>query len=275
MKYTLPYQFLLALGLSVAYPPLSHAQWLQNTSTTPGVATTASFPNATGPYTGSITAIASNFVDGAANGIPGIVPTAFTNVSASFLANFSLNPGGTFDYLNVGYNDPGDSFDVTFSFTGLALGYLPAGAILAFLDIDINENVHNLQAFGPGNVPIMTPWLTPLASPANLFDYNNPDGGIAPGSAAVISESSGVYNLLGQSSNQDAAFQGFRLTQNVTSITWHFDRSPGGGGGTGGYGVAIAIPEPSTNVFLLVGGVAALVAYAPKYRSRALFGRLR
>ena len=268
------YRPLLVLALSAAFAPISNAQWLQHTVVTTGLSTTAVFPGGAGPYAGTVTTSVSNIFDGLGNGVPGIGAVPFTNLTPTLLANFPLNSNGAFEYMPVSFSDNGDSYDVTMNFTGLGSGYLPAGSVIALLDIDISEQMLGFKAFGPGNVQITTSWLTPLAAPRDVFDWSNSLGdGINPAFAASVSESGGVYDLLGMNINLDSAFQGFSSTENIESMTWHFTfPNPGPfNAGTGGYAVAIGspVPEPSSATLAIIGGLAGLIGYRRKSRKQA------
>jgi hypothetical protein len=63
--------------------------------------------------------------------------------------------------------------------------------------------------------------------------------------------------------NQDSAFQGFTLNQNISSLSFLF-ADGFGPPGSGGYGVAIAVPEPATTT-LAITGIAGLWAYRRKF----------
>jgi hypothetical protein len=240
---------------------LARAQWLTHTytSNTPPTSqtTNAIFPGATAGYVGSVNVSTSNFVDGTGNGYVGISPSPFTAVTPTFNSLFPLNPGSTFDYLNVGYNDTGDKVTVTFDFTGLAFRYLPAGTIAAFLDVDSLETIQNMTAIDPAGNIITAPWLSPLASPRDLFDYNNLGGdGLIPGAEANYSQLGGVYNFNGKATNDSSAFLGFSTLVDIRSLTFTLGNSgPVTPNSPGGYGVALGapVPEPSSLALLAVG----------------------
>lgn len=256
---------LLLFPVCAVLTPQLQAQWLVHSPTNPGISTTASFANPQPGYTGSVVAKISNVSSGVVPGVPGITPNPFTNLTPTFFspAGFTTDPGGSFDYLNIGYNDSDDTFKVTISFASLAGGFLPAGSTIAFLDVDNGENILNLAAIGPTGG-----WLAPLSAPQDYFDYDNAPGGVAAGLGATFS-GAGPYNLLGNSLNQDSAFQGFVTTQNIRSLSFTYSNTNANTGFmlAGDLGIAIgmrAIPEPSSAALLALGGIAGLVAFRRK-----------
>lgn len=255
-------RIILSLITALAFASTSglQAQWLTHTytSNTPPTSqtTNAIFANATGGYVGNVSVSATNFVDGTGNGYIGIAPSPFTAVTPTFNSLFPLNPGGRFDYLNVGYNDTGDKVTVTFDFSGLAFRYLPAGTVAAFLDVDSLETIQNMTATDSAGNLITGAWLTPLASPRDLFDYNNLGGdGLIAGAEATYSQVAGVYNFNGTATNDSSAFQGFSTLTDIRSLTFTLGNSgPVTPNSPGGYGIALGqIPEPSTAMLALVG----------------------
>ncbi len=264
---------LAILAFAFCSAPVAKAQWLTHTTTNPGTDTNAVFP-AGGP-SGYATAHLTPFRDGIGNGIPGISPNPFTNVTAAFTSYCPANPGGTFDFLNVTSNDTGDAFMVTFDFSNLAGGVLPAGSTIAFLDVDTYEDVYEISGFAAGGGQYSTPWLNQfngIPAPA-AFDYDNAGGGVNPILAAALLTGGATYALIGDASNQDSAFQGFTTTQPLGSLSFIYSVSDPTGNANPGfnsYGIAIqAVPEPSTNALALLGGVIALVAYRRQQNRRA------
>lgn len=265
---------LVLLASLLGSAPGARAQWLTHTTTIPGTNTNAVFP-AGGP-SGFATASVTPFRDGFGNGIPGISPNPFTNVTTAFTNFCPLNPGGTFDFLNVTSNDTGDVFLVTFNFSNLAGGVLPAGSTIAFLDVDNNENVLELSGFDQSGNQFGGPWLNQFngfPAPA-AFDYDNAGGGVTLGQSATVGLSGGFYSLTGDPSNQDSAFQGFTTTQPLGSLTFIYSVSDPSGGATlafDSYGIAIkAVPEPAPTALAVLGGVLAL-AYSQRRRLRIKF----
>jgi hypothetical protein len=263
------------LGLSLVSS--SQAQWLTHTPDTsqpPGVATNASFPSV---LTGNVTAAITVFTDGLGNGVPGITPNPFTNVTSTFLSYYPvLNPGNQFDFLNVTSNDTGDIFQVVFNFSGLAGGVLPAGSTIAFLDLDNNENVLELSGFAQGGSvgQYNSPWLTQfngVGTPPAVFDYDNAPGGVTLGLESAVSINGGFYTLTGDPSNQDSAFQGFTTNVPLGSLSFIYNVTDPTGNANPGfdtYGIAIkAVPEPQSTALILFAGLAFVVA------RRRLFGR--
>lgn len=247
---------LLTLAVTLATAPLGRSQWLTHTQA--GSGTTATFP--AGGLGGSVSTSINILTDGLGNGVPGLSPNPFTNVTSTFLSYYSLNPGNTFDYLNLASNDTGDLFQVTFNFTSLTGGVLPAGSTIAFLDVDNYENVLQLSGYGPGGVPLAATWLQQfngVGTPPAAFDYDNAGGNGIGANVATFFNLGGYYDLIGDRSNQDSAFQGFTTTQALTSLTFYYSTSDPTGGVNpilDSYGVAIrAVPEPSAYLLLGLG----------------------
>jgi hypothetical protein len=268
---------LCALLLGFAFASSSQAQWLTHTTVIPGTSTNATFPFG---LSGTVTTSATIINDGLNNGVPGISPNPFTNVTNTFNSFFSVNPGtNTFDFLNVTSNDTGDVFKVTFDFSGLQGGVLPAGSTIAFLDVDNNENVVELSGFALGGLvgQYFTPWLTQFngigGSPPAAFDYENPDLGVNPALAAVVNQNSGFYSLTGDPSNQDSAFQGFTTNVPLGSLSFIYDVSDPTGNANlafDTYGIAIkAVPEPGSISLILLGGLSCCLAAWRRNRRRA------
>lgn len=275
MKYT-PSRFrLVLLVLALASIANVRAQWLTHTpdnSQPPGMATNASFPFG---LTGNVTTSINIFSDGFNNGVPGVTPNPFTNVTSTFLSYYSTNPGNTFDFLNVSSNDTRDVFLVTMDFSNLAGGVLPAGSTIAFLDVDNNEDVFELSGFAQGGLvgQYNNSWLSQFngigGTPPAVFDYDNASGGTGGVAATSFYNGFGGYALVGDASNQDSAFQGFTTTQPLGSLSFIYNVTDPTGGPTlifDTYGVAIkAVPEPSTFALALLGG--GLVAFAAGRRN--------
>ena len=269
MKYTSSRLLLIILVFALGSIANVRAQWLTHSTVSPGTATSGAFPFGLGGFT---TTSISQVVDGTGNGVPGISPNPFTNVTSTFLSYYSLNPTNTFDFLNVTSNDTGDFFKVTFEFSNLAGGVLPAGSTIAFLDVDNYENVIELSGFAQGGLQgqYNTPWLTQFAgTPPDAFDYDNAPGGVTSGLAAVAGVNGGFYHLTGDPSNQDSAFQGFTTNVPLGSLSFYYQVADPTGNANPAfdtYGIAIkAVPEPSTFALALLGG--GLVAFAAARRN--------
>jgi hypothetical protein len=266
---------LLIAGISFSSASLLQGQWLTHTYTSNnppvGQSTTAYFPNGTGAYSGTVAVTASNFVDGTGDGYAGIVPTSFSGLTSTFNQNFPYNPGNTFDNLNIGSTDTGDTFDVTFDFSGLGgtNQYLPAFTTIALLDVDSLERIGSLTAYDPQGNIITGPWLQPLPPPRDLFDWAG--GGIAAGHEATYTQAGGIYTFTGTATNDSSAFQGFATQFDIGSIQFHYDHNQAiFGEAPGGYGIAILapVPEPATSTLLATAGIAGLVYLWRKLRKR-------
>lgn len=253
---------LAALCALTSLSGTAHAQWASYTVQTPTTALNGSF-NVGGAYSGGFKVYTQNFTDGGNDGIPGIVPVSYNQLTTSFTNNLPTNPGPAFDYFGVTYNNSGDSYDVILDFSGLQNGYLPMGTIVGFLDIDILEDMQRLVAWDSSNNFISNPWLTPMGGQAALLDYSSV-GGDSTGSITgpVTAYNSGAYDFFGQSPNWDAAFLGYTTTQDVSMMLFHFAKSNASqfAPGTGGYGLALGVvPEP-TSMAVLAFGAAGLIA---------------
>ncbi len=246
----------ITTALSVSVMSLTQAQWLVQTDLTPGVSAAAMFLGGTGAYAGSVNTSISNVIDGLANGVPGTAASNITALTTSFTANYPTNLGGL-PYLNLGGNDSGDKYKVTMDFTGLGLGYLPAGTVIGLMDVDVDEQLQFLSGFDVTSTQITNAWLSPTS--VGPFDYNFTDATdfINPSLVSQIIYSSGVYTFAGDSSNQTSAFQSYKINQNLTKMEWTFRRSVSGlSAGGFGYGVAVLsqpVPEPSTIAFITLG----------------------
>jgi hypothetical protein len=259
MKQSITLSKVLPTALAFAAVSATQAQWLEHTSVTTGVTTNSTFIGGSGAYSGNVSSSISNVIDGMSNGVPGILPGAQNLLTPTFFANYPANPSGHLRFLNVTGNDSGDMYKVTMDFTGLSLGYLPAGTLVSFLDVDISEQVERLVAFDTTATQFSTPWLTP--SSISVFDYDMSDGtdGIAPSQAAAVSNTGGMYQLSGTQVNQTATFQGFNTNQNLTKMEWTMSR-PIGQLVAGGYGYGVAlksqpVPEPASCAALVVGAM--------------------
>ncbi len=272
MKNTRTHFLMLALGIALSLASTTQAQWLIHTpapgpTPLPG-ATTAMFPYQVGAYAGTVNVTTNPISSGIVAGTIGIAPNPFTNLTTDFFSNgYTTNPGGTFDQLNVASNDTADIYRVTFNFSGLALGYLPAGSCIAFLDVDINENVSELKAKDSSGNLIGTAWL---GSPSPVFDYNAPTDSFNPGDEASISLTGGTYNINGKPgpTNPTSLFQGFTITQDIRSFTFIYDHTQTPpANGAGGYAIAISqqIPEPGTTTLAIVGAIGCLIASRRKH----------
>ncbi|MFN7939752.1 MAG: hypothetical protein U0R19_40875 [Bryobacteraceae bacterium] len=171
------------------------------------------FTGGTGAYSGTVTATVTNSSSGATTGINGVIVQSTTNLTTTFQDNYHPNPGPVFPNFGVTYNDSQDAYTVTVDFSGLANGYLPAGSILAILDVDIQENLRDLRATDPSSAAILTAWLIQRPGDAGFLDYANIDGDQTGSlTAPTISNLNGVYQFLGKTPNDTAALIGYLTT---------------------------------------------------------------
>ncbi|MBS1830172.1 MAG: PEP-CTERM sorting domain-containing protein [Acidobacteria bacterium] len=248
--------------LVIAMAPAIHAAgWVTWTQINPETQVQGVFTGGAGAYAGTVTATVSGASSGATTGINGLIVQSTTNLTTNFTNNYHTNPGPVFPNFGVTYNDSQDEYTVTVDFSGLANGYLPAGSILAILDVDIEENIRDLRATDPSSAAITTAWLIQRAGVAGFLDYVNADGDQTGSlTAPTMSNSAGVYQFLGKGFNDNAALLGYFTTQDIRTFTFEFDKSNNATSfnGTGGYGISIGedVPEPSTTALLSIAALA-------------------
>jgi hypothetical protein len=161
--------------------------------------------------------------------------------------------------LNLQSNDTWDFYLVRMNFSGLSGGVLPAGSVIAFLDVDNSEGVQSLTGYDQNGVAYGGAWLQQFngtGTPPAAFDYENPDGGVNTALAAPVFLTGGSYDINAQAlGNQDSAFQGFTTTQNLKSLSFFYHTSTGSPVlQFNSYGIAIeAVPEPSAYMLLGLG----------------------
>lgn len=242
-----------AMLLLLSVPVQLHAGWITWTNLTPGVTASGTFAGGGGAYLGTVNAGISNVTDGLGNGVPGLDARVQTNteLTPTFKANLPVNPNGSLTWLANNYNDTRDAYTISIDFSGLANGYLPAGSILAILDLDTRENYRNVRAFNPGGTQINTNWLAALSGAPAIVDWLGTDGdqtGVIPGPTTSVA--AGVYQFLGTTANYSSALAGFRVTQNIRNLTLAYDRTATGpttaAGGGPGLAIGEAVPEPAT-----------------------------
>lgn len=256
--------------LAVMVPAMASAQWLTYTGAHPNL--NGTFYGGTGAYAGNVTVQATNVIDGLGNGVPGINPYFHTALSGTYYANgYPTNPGPSLDYCGVTYNDSGDSYHVSFDFTGLANGYLPKGTLMAILDMDISESARDWQALDTSNNVITTPWLNTIPGLPGLFDFNSVGGDLGGSVTPATQVWTGTsYSFMGDPGNQDSAFMGFTTDSDITRMSFMFSRNIGAiVAGGGGYGIAFeATPVPEPCTLLLMGG-AGLAAFVRSRKRRS------
>lgn len=254
--------FTKLLPLILAMAPAIHAAgWITWTQVNPETQLQGVFTGGTGAYAGTVTATVTNSTSGSTAGINGIIVQSTTNLTTNFTNNYPTNPGPIFPNFGVSYNDSQDAYTVTVDFSGLANGYLPAGSLLAILDVDIQENLRNLRATDASSSAISTAWLNQRPGVAGFLDYANSNGDQTGSvTAPNMSDLNGVYQFLGNTQNDSAALLGYFTTQNIRTFAFEFDKSNNDISidGTGGYGISIGedVPEPSTTAMLSIAALA-------------------
>ena len=236
------------VAIALLLPGSTFAQWATFSGTDTFM--TGGFSGGSGDYAGIIAVTVSNATDGDGTGIGGLVAINHTTLTSTFYSHWTANGGTTLAGFAMSYTDPGDSYQVTMDFSGIGSGgYLPAGTILSLLDVDKFENFRNMRAFDAFNAQIGTPWLAAIGGQAGLLDYNSASGDLGYGVLAPTwTQTGGVNDFLGQVNNQDSAFYAFKTLQNVQSLTFFSDLTPGTAG-AGGAGIALqAVPEPAVDL---------------------------
>lgn len=137
---------------------------------------------------------------------------------------------------------------LTFDFSTLAPGYLPAGTVLGFTDIDgiaaSNESILLSAVLHSGGTD---PWMT------FYDDAPNP----APGHGlAAYNALDNTYLFDGPPSSNDHI--AYITTENLTGITFDITQSAGAGGSIG-FKIIAPVPEPSA-ALLVIAALAGLTA---------------
>jgi hypothetical protein len=223
----------------------------------------------------------SNVVNGIPNTGPvGLTPINIPNLSPDyFTTGLQPNSGPSVDMLGTPYNDSGDTYHVVIDFSGTTgganPGTLPAGSVFAVIDLDIDENYHNVKAIDSALNPITTPWIS---GPTAYFDMDNPmlPQGFFPLNPPPTFNGpvSGAYDMLGISPNFDVGMWLFQTTQDIRAISFDMDKSgpvpPAAGGGGAGWAfytpAANNIPEPSAIALVCGGFLSVGVAIRRRHR---------
>src|SRR5687767_7502334 len=151
------------------------AQWMEFAGGP--IVATGTWPAGSG-LSGTALVTASDFVNGnLATPAIGLTPnTIGPPLSADFFAaGLQPNAGDTVPVISTPYNDAGDSYHVVIDFSGTVggpvPGVLPAGTLIALVDLDIDEDYHNIIATSASGALITTAWL---AGPNGYFDTTPP-----------------------------------------------------------------------------------------------------
>jgi hypothetical protein len=232
----------------------SQAQWLTHTGG--GTATTATFSNLGGAYSGTVHTTIQWINNAPAVGGEGLFASSFTNTTPTFNANYPRNsPGNTFEYVSFGYNHTRDAYTVTVDFSGLTNGALPSGSSFAVLDLDIEEDWRDVRAFDSSGL-ISSPWLSQYAGLKGFLDYNYEnflDQTLTQPQWAFTSDH---YDFTGITQNETSGLIGFSTLSDIERITFdvykHSDPDMEHVGGSG-LGIAGVVPEPTTALATLAG----------------------
>ncbi len=254
---------LLFIGLLFALPPFSTAtavttSWLTVTPPPAGnqflLAAPGSHPLTLpgyGPATVSVTST---------TGSGGLALRSYAYYAPSTFAGFpaeGLDPTGFDNYAIYGDVTPqqGNTVTVSFDFSTLTTGYLPAGAIFMVVDIDTHEAMRDLRA-SLNNIQHATPWL----SLQSQFDA---DGNNSVGQYSLFTESGGIYDFPPNAGNYDVGAQYFLTTVNIDRVDFVglSDFNPRG------FLVAFGVPVPEPASLALVG-LAAIAALGGRQRRR-------
>ena len=224
---------------------------------------------------GTAIVTATNFVNGnSATPAIGLTPVTIGPPLSSdfFAAGLQPNPGNTVPIISTPYNDAGDRYHVSIDFSGTVggtvPGVLPAGTLLAIVDIDIQEDYRSIMATDALGAAITMPWI---AGPNGYFDATPPmipQSSLIP-NPTLVGPTAGIYDMFGVSYNFDVGMWLFVTTQDVRTIDFDMQKSTGGnaiGGGGAGWAFYSAaptqIPEPSTLILLLCGAAMMAAGWA-------------
>jgi PEP-CTERM motif len=171
--------------------------------------------------------------------------TAYPGMSAlgSFKTNSSFGEYGS-------NNGTTTEFTATYDFTGLANGYLPAGALIMFADVD--------------RMALENPTLTGVIAAGGTGAWLSTVGNYSSDATTAVTDifatvgfdGTSTYTLAAQGINDNGnsnGYQVFQTTQNLTSFTHHSAPDNGSGGYSLSLFAATTAPEPSTLVLAGIG----------------------
>jgi hypothetical protein len=174
---------------------------------------------------------------GTASAYPGMAALGNFKTNSSF-GEYASNNGTTTE------------FSATYDFTGMANGYLPAGALIMFADVDRT---------GPEN-----PTLTGTIAAGGIGPWLNFVGNYSANAATALTDifanvtfdGTSTYTLAAQGINDNGnsnGYQVFQTTQNLTSFTHYSTPDNGSGGYSLSLFAATSAPEPGTLVLVGTG----------------------
>ncbi|MFV0415836.1 MAG: PEP-CTERM sorting domain-containing protein, partial [Chthoniobacterales bacterium] len=173
---------------------------------------------------------------------------AWSGTAAAADFSFAMGPSAPYSYFNIASTTPAatNTVKLTYDFTGLGDGYLPAGSYLFFQDVDIvgvedYTFVGTLASVPPGG---NLSWLSKVG------DYGS---GTAATFVTTNATIAGEYEL-NSAGSTDEMLNIFKTTQNLTGLVVDTGHSSSSGGSN--FGIALeVIPEPSSLLLLALGGV--------------------
>jgi PEP-CTERM motif len=174
---------------------------------------------------------------GTASAYPGMAALGNFKTNSSF-GEYASNNGTTTE------------FSATYDFTGLANGYLPAGALLMFADVD-RTGLENPTLTGTIAAGGTGPWLNFVGNYSSSAAT-----AVTDIFASVSFDGTSTYSLAAQGINDNGnsnGYQVFQTTQNLTSFTHYSSPDNGSGGYSLSLFAATTAPEPCTLALVGLG----------------------
>jgi hypothetical protein len=174
---------------------------------------------------------------GTATAYPGMATIGNFKTNSSF-GEYASNNGTTTE------------FSATYDFTGMANGYLPAGALIMFADVD--------------RTTLENPTLTGVIAAGGTGAWLNSIGNYSSSAATALTDifanvsfdGTATYSLTAQGINDNGnsnGYQVFQTTQNLTSFTHYSYPDNGSGGYSLSLFAATSAPEPGTLALVGLG----------------------